>query len=243
MDELFNQARIQIEALELKLDQLKQVSKAQDQQLIELGENVPIVWITGPQRGKVKTLLVEHAVEDDGVHPLRLDTKYYSADVFLSVSDSNELEERHHAIVLAFEDVFDAEMAEDAFSSSVGEVRICICNDHSAAEWCVNQGVEWIEWKDRFRVLESLSSTTWPNMVLKSNPRVLVHPSSTIHPPKRKELSEEEQLEILDQLMGQARELKNTAATLSDSERRRRAAEAAEQMIQFLGLEEDDEEE
>jgi hypothetical protein len=164
-------------------------------------------------------------------------------------------DERNHAVVVAFGEEFNKSAAEAAFDA-VGEVRVLLCDDQSALEWCVEQGVEWLRWTEAERVLESLQSTVWPNREMKNNSgqpsgaisRVQAPPASSLKPAfnegsrKRKEMEEEEQVEILERLMSRARDIKDNGSKMTDDERRRRAAETAEEMIRLLGIDEDEQE-
>jgi len=273
MDELFEQVRRHVADLEKRYGDLVAESRRMDEQLVELsGEATPVVWISGPLRADAKKLLVSTSSDEDGIHPFRLDTKYYVADVLLNTSTENHLDDRNHAVIIAMGGEFDEDLATRGFDA-LGEVRICICDDARAVDWCVEQGVEYVSWDEaQERIKESLEATMWPNLVMKekreaasakqgitnSSPQTVSVPTtvpgsnqskdqssqrSGSSAPKRKELDQDDELELLEKMMAQARHLRDTAATKSDTERRQRAAEAAEQLIKLLGLEDESDEE
>jgi hypothetical protein len=242
--DLFNRAKQLVGETEARLANLQAQSRSLDRQLLDRARDMPIVWVTGPARARAKAQLLFGTSNEDGVHPLRLETKYYTANALVNTTvHATESEDSQHAIILALEDIFDETGAETVFDS-VGEVRVCICDDARTGEWCVAQGVEWIKWEDIERLSEALESTTWPNMIMKNPPirSIENNPVKFVQPPASKqtvELSPEQQLEAFERLMVRAREIRDNAPNMSDAERRQRAAQAAEEMVKLFGMDEE----
>jgi hypothetical protein len=250
-EDLFLSARNHIEKLENQLKVLEQENKQKDDVLRILRDDIPIISITGRGRSSLLNHLIESSAMD-GIHPFFIDTKYYTANTFIVASENvvDELKDCHHARVLCFSDNFDQLQFEQVLDCEV-EVKICICDESVTGDLCVRYGVEWVTWEDIGRVSEALSSTMWPNMVTKPRPQVTTtsqHVMAETSGPKEpkpegkkrnKEVSEEEQLEVLERLMTRAREIRDNSGFLSDQERRQRAADAAEEMAILLGIDDD----
>ena len=243
--DFFGRAKNILSETEARLASLQSRSNELDKQLLELASDVPIIWITGPGRVRAKLSLLPELSNEDSICPYHLDTKYYTADILIYTNESTiSLEDNQHAIILALDKTFEEDVASEIFDS-VGEVRICVCDDERTGEWCGENGVEWIKWQDLDRVLEALQSTAWPNMVVKKDVqnRVKAEAPKTLSGPlpikQKVEPSPEEQLEAFERMMAHAREIQKSASSLSDTERRARAAQAAEEMARLLGMDDD----
>jgi hypothetical protein len=250
---LFDMAKKEIARLETKHQSLLEESQFKDRQLASLLESKSLLFLSGPNRDKLLQQLVPTSVSD-GLFPFHIETKYFHVDIVIhcSTTRNNQHPTFPHAIILALDHEFNQELAEFILNNDEedeAEVKLLICNDDSCKDWCIDNGVEWIEWSSTSpRVMEALSSTIWPSgLVMKPKP---VAQASAQQPqqqvtkaptPKRPLLSAEEEMEMFDKLMGEAKAIKETSTQLNDEERRKRAGEAAEKMMALFGMDSEDE--
>ena len=115
-------------------------------------------------------------------------------------------------------------------------------------ETCIDSNIECVEREPDVnepqgidRVLDVLSTVMWRGLERKQ-PTFVAQEKPASHPPQKQQVSttDMEQAETLDGLISRIRQTVEQSSTLSDSERRARAAIVAMDLLKALDLDDDD---
>lgn len=260
---LIAQARQELVNLENRLKELERIGNEKDLDIERLIAERSVAWFYGASSKSVLAKVLNKQVYDSSLHVFTIDNKYFTVDILINQSENLDMIPLYspHAVVLAMDDGFDVDLANGVFArAEFADIKLVLCNDaqdqqQRVVDWCVDNEVEYIPWSESVmvadRVLEALSTSMWPDAVIKPPPSAATVAAAPLLPAKqaapeqqqdsnKREFDAEASLEEFERILAQAKQVQQLAVgEASDEARRMRAAEAAMQMLQFLGNEDE----